>query len=77
MVWPSWLWIGTPLKFWVWFVNRLATWTGALWFWKRFRTRRILWLLLILLNVASLSGLCLIFFWLHARAPAAMSHVTQ
>ncbi len=67
MVWPAWLWIGTPLKFWLWFVNRLATWTGVAYLWKRFRSQRLFWVWVSLFNIVSLAGLGVLFFWLHAR----------
>ena len=68
MAFPGWLWIGTPFKFWLWCLNRLATWTGAFYVWKRFRARRAFWMWIVLLNLVSLSGLVLVFFWLHHRA---------
>ena len=68
MVWPSWLWIGTPLKFFLWLGNRLATWTGSLYFWKRFRTKKAVWAWLFLLNAVSMGSLCGLFFWLYRRA---------
>ena len=68
MVWPSWLWIGTPLKFSLWALNRIATWTGIAVLWKRLRRQRLFWLWLVLINTASLGVLGLMFFWLHARS---------
>ena len=68
MPWPAWLWIGTPLKAGLWIGNRLFTWTGLLYFWRRFRSQRFFWLWLILINTASLGSLCLLFFWLHLRS---------
>lgn len=68
MVWPSWLWIGTRLKFFLWLGNRLATWTGVFWLWKRFRSRRTMWLWVMLINVVSFGALCGVFFWLHLRS---------
>ena len=68
MIWPSWLWIGTPAKFFLWVGNRLATWTGSLYFWKRFRSRRAVWVWLLLINTVSLAALALLLFWLHVRA---------
>ncbi len=67
MVWPSWLWIGTRLKFLLWLVNRLLTWTGLLYVWRRFRSHRWFWLWFTVINVVSLAGLGLLFFWLHVR----------
>ncbi len=64
MVWPSWLWVGTSLKPCLWLVNRLATWTGVRYFWKRQRSRRSFWVWVILINVVSLAGLGLLFCWL-------------
>ena len=68
MAWPSWLWIGTPLKFWLWLVNRLTTWTGLFYLWKRFRARRDFWAWVIAINVVSIGLLGLLFFWLHVRS---------
>ena len=68
MVWPSWLWIGTPLKFFLWLGNRLATWTGSFFLWKRWRARRRVWLWLILVNLMSFGALGVLFFWLHTRS---------
>ena len=68
MVWPAWLWIGTRLKFSLWLTNRIATWTGIAYFWKRFRSQRFFWWWLVLMNVVSFGGLCLLFFWLHVRS---------
>ena len=68
MIWPSWLWIGTPLKVGLWVVNRLATWTGLVYLWKRFRARRLFWVYVLLINTVSLGVLGIVFFWLHARA---------
>ena len=68
MLWPSWLWFGTPLKFWLWLVNRLATWTGVFYAWRRFRTQRGFWVWATLANLISWGGLALLFFWLHHRA---------
>ena len=44
MIWPAWLWIGTPLKFSVWMTNRLATWTGSFYVWKRARSKQRVWM---------------------------------
>ena len=68
MIWPSWLWIGTPVKFFLWFGNRLATWTGSFIFWKKFRANRKVWLGLMLINAVSLAGLGGVFYWLHWRS---------
>lgn len=66
--WPSWLWLGSPLKVWLWVINRLATLTGVLYFWKRIRARRFFWAWLMLINMASLGCLGLVLFWLrHAH----------
>ena len=67
MIWPSWLWIGTPLKFFLWLSNRVATWTGSLYVWKRLRATRHVWWGLLVLNLVSWGGLCLLFFWLRTR----------
>ena len=64
MWWPAWLSIGTPLKFWLWLGNRLATGAGVLSFWRRHRARRIVWVWVVLINVVSLAGLGVVFFWL-------------
>lgn len=68
MVWPSWLWVGTPLKFFLWLGNRCATWIGSFVLWRRWRERRRVWLRLFVINLLSLGGLSLVFFWLHIRA---------
>ena len=68
MIWPAWLSLTSPLKFSVWVVNRLATWTGGFFLWKRWRARRRVWVWLTLVNLVSLSGLCLVLFWLYKRA---------
>ena len=68
MVWPAWLSLATPMKFSLWLANRIATWTGLFYFWKRFRSQRHFWVWLALINVVSLGGLCLVLFWLHVRA---------
>lgn len=60
MVWPHWLWIGTPLKFSLWLLNRLATWTGLLYVWRRRRSKRLFWVWLILINAVSLGALLLV-----------------
>ena len=65
IIWPAWLGIGTPLKFSLWLVNRLATWTGLRYLWKRVRSRRWAWLWIVAVNGASLGFLMLVFFWLH------------
>ena len=70
MVWPAWLSITTPLKFSLWLLNRLATWTGVFYFWKRFRAQRGFWIWITLINVVSLSALVLLFFWLYRRSHA-------
>ena len=67
MVWPSWLWITSPLKFWLWLGNRFATWSGALYLWRRFRARRDFWVWMVLLNVVSFAALGCLFFWLHVQ----------
>ena len=67
MMWPGWLWIGTRTKFSLWLGNRIATWTGSFVLWKRWRGRRRMWMWLALLNVASLTLLALVLFWLHVR----------
>ena len=67
IVWPSWLWIGSPLKMGLWLVNRLATWTGMFYVWKRFRSTPRFWVWFALINVMSLGAMGLLFFWLHRR----------
>lgn len=64
---PSWLWVGTPVKFALWVFNRVATATGVLYFWKRLRASRYFWFWLFLINAVSLGFLVLFFFWLHHR----------
>ena len=68
MVWPTWLWIGTPLKFSLWLMNRIATSTGVLYLWRRLRSRRHFWAWFVLVNTVSLGLLVLLFFWIHQRA---------
>ena len=67
MVWPAWLWIGTRTKVSLWVLNRLATWTGLVYLWRRFRSRprRTFWLWMMVVNLVSLGGLALLFFCLH------------
>ncbi|MBI3996221.1 MAG: hypothetical protein HY352_01055 [Candidatus Omnitrophica bacterium] len=67
MLLPSWLWIGTPVKVVLWLANRLATWTGSWYFWKRFKGRRRLWLWLLALNALSFTALGGVFYWIHVR----------
>ena len=64
-VWPAWLWIGTPTKVGLWAVNRVATWTGVAYLWKRFRSRRVFWLWMVAVNLVSFGALALLFFCLH------------
>ena len=71
MLWPAWLWIGTRQKFVLWLSNRLVTWTGSVYFWRRFRGRQRIWAWLLLINAVSLSALALLFFWLHHLAPGS------
>ena len=68
MPWPAWLWIGTRSKFFLWLGNRLATWTGSFWFWKRFRGKRALWVWLLLINAVSFTLLALLLFCLYRRS---------
>ena len=68
MIWPAWLSLTSPLKFSVWLLNRLATWTGLLYLWRRWRSRRHAWVWLTLVNLVSLGGLCLALFWLYRRS---------
>ena len=70
MIWPPWLWIGTPMKFGLWLSNRITTWLGSFYLWRRFRSRRSLWFWLILVNVLSWGLLGAVFFWLSHRASA-------
>lgn len=64
MLGPLTLWIGTPLKLFLWVINRLATWTGLLYLWRRLRSRRRFWTWFIIINVASLGSLGLLVCWL-------------
>ncbi len=68
IVWPTWLWIGTPFKLTLWLANRLATWTGLAYVWRRFRTQRHRWIWLTIINTVSLAALAAVFFWLHIRS---------
>ncbi len=61
---PSWLWIGTPLKFSIWFANRVVTWTGAFYVWRRFRRTHRIWFWLIVINAVSLVALVIALFFL-------------
>ena len=65
MMLPPWLWIGTPLKFFLWLGNRLATWTGSWMLWKQQRSKRRLIVGLVILNAVSFGILGAVFFWLH------------
>ena len=70
MIWPHWLWIGTPAKFWIWLSNRAATGLGSFVLWKRNRSARSarrLWAQILLLNLVSWGALILIFLWLRGR----------
>ena len=64
---PSWLWIGTRLKFSLWVTNRLLTWTGGYYVWKRFRARRDFWVWIIPMNVVSFVALGGLLYWPHLR----------
>ena len=64
MVWPSWLWIGTPFKFSLWLANRFATWTGVIYCCRRLRSQRLVWIWILLINLASAASLALVFFCL-------------
>ncbi len=59
--WSPGLWFSSPLKVWLWLTNRVATYTGGFYLWKRYRTRRGFWVRMILFNLASLSVLCFVF----------------
>ena len=65
MIWPAWLWIGTPVKFATWLVNRLATWSGSFYLWKRLRSHRFFWLWFVVINTVSMGMLVAALFWLH------------
>lgn len=67
--WPAWLLISTPVKFWLWLTNRLLTWSGLWYLWRRFRRRRRFWLWAALLNALSLGTLSLLFLWVHRIRP--------
>ena len=71
MVWPGWLWIGTPVKFSLWLMNRIATGTGLLYLWRRVRSRWHFWAWFMLVNTVSLGLLAGLFFWMYQRAAAA------
>jgi len=68
VLWPSWLWINTPLRAVLWLCNRLVTWTGLAIFWKRFRASRAFWVWMTLINAGSFGLLVLVFLWLHQHA---------
>ena len=64
MIWPSWFaWVArlAPWKVVLWFGNRITTWVGLFHLWRRFRTRRFVWVWLLLVNAASLSLLVVLF----------------
>ena len=67
MVWPVWLGISSPVKLLLWVGNRLATWTGLFFLWKRWRESRFVWMWLIIVNAISFGGLCFLLFWFHVR----------
>ena len=65
---PAWFWISSPLKFFLWLFNRMATWTGSFVLWKRRRSTRRFLIGMIVLNMVSIGILGFIFFWLHTHA---------
>ena len=65
IVWPAWLLAGAPVKLVVWLFNRLATWTGAYYLWKRLRAQPLIWFWLFLFNALSLAGV----IWLCRHLP--------
>ena len=70
MLWSSWfVWVGrlTPMKFFLWLGNRVTTWLGMFHVWKRFRSRRLIWVWLLLMNAASFGVLVFVFVWLKHR----------
>jgi hypothetical protein len=62
MVWPTWLWIGTPLKLSVWLVNRAATGTSMVYLWKTRRSRRSFLASALLLQAGSAALLIWLLF---------------
>ncbi len=70
MIWPAWLWIGTPAKFCAWLGNRLMTWVGSFYLWKRQRRHKRFWMWLLAVNLVSMSGLVLLLYWWHVRRSA-------
>ena len=67
MIWPHWLWIGTPVKFWIWLSSRVTAGLGSFVLWKRHRSGRRLWARILLLNLLSWGALILVFLWLYRR----------
>ena len=68
MTWPAWLWLGSRLKLSLWLGNRIATWTGLYYFWKRFRARRDFWVWCLVINLVSLAVLGGVLYWIWLRA---------
>ena len=64
IVLPAWLWIGSRLKASLWLLNRLATWTGLAYLWKRRPSSqgRSFWVRATIINLLSLGGLILLFY---------------
>ncbi len=65
--WPVWLWIGTPFKFTLWFINRALTTTGVAYYWKQLRANRLFCLWMVLINAVSFGLLGIVFYWLRHR----------
>ena len=60
-------WLGSPLKAMLWLGNRLATWTGLFFLWKRFRESRFVWVWLFLINAVSIGGLVMLLRWVSSK----------
>ena len=70
MIWApffSWFWGLTPFKALLWLGNRIATWFGMFHFWKRFRSQRLVWVWLLLINAASFGVLIVVFVLMKHR----------
>jgi len=64
---PHWLWLTTPFKFWAWLSSRVTTAFGSFMIWKRHRTKKQLWVQIVVLNLLSWGALILLFLWLYRK----------
>ncbi|MBI3319959.1 MAG: hypothetical protein HYZ89_05180 [Candidatus Omnitrophica bacterium] len=62
--------LGSPLKLMLWAGNRLATWTGLLYLWRRVAKRPQRWRVFLVwalwINLLSLSVMAGLLYWLFA-----------